>query len=71
MNELSGAPALRVVRGTPTDEELAALVIAVTALGGPATEPRERRSAWADRAALMRRSLRPGPTSWRTSSLPG
>lgn len=69
---------LRIVRGEPSDEELAALVAALTALvwatpdqlveGGTPV----RRSAWADRSALVRRfdRMRPGPRAWRNSALP-
>lgn len=62
----------RVVRGTPTDEELAALtvVLALTAAATPAG-PRPRvRSAWADPATRLRRPLAVGPDAWRTSFRP-
>ncbi|HEX2356084.1 MAG TPA: acyl-CoA carboxylase subunit epsilon [Micromonosporaceae bacterium] len=67
------APLIRVIRGTPTPEELAALVGVVLARsrsGG--TAPDAPRSAWV-------RSGRPGgfdltalrgPSGWRTSALP-
>ncbi|MGA6163869.1 acyl-CoA carboxylase subunit epsilon [Amycolatopsis magusensis] len=66
-------PLLRVVRGTPEDDELAALaaVIAAAASAGessPASQP--RRSCWADRAGALRQPLQPGPGAWRASSLP-
>jgi len=59
-------PLLRVVRGEPTAEELAALVAVVTArsAAGPEAAPR---SAWTDRALLVRRCPAPGPGAWRTS----
>ena len=61
----------RVVRGEPTDAELAALtvVLAAAAAGGdeaPAT-PRDR---WSDPAAAMRVPLTVGPGAWRTSHWP-
>ena len=64
-------PLLRVVRGTPSDEELAALtaVLAATASHGPADTP-PRGSAWAAPAARLRTSLRPGHGAWRASALP-
>ena len=64
-------PLLRVVRGTPDDAELAALSVVVAALAsaGESTAP-VRRSAWADRAALMRRPHTHGPGAWRASGLP-
>jgi Acyl-CoA carboxylase epsilon subunit len=63
-------PLLRVVRGTPDDTELAALTAVVAALASapaetPAAEPR---SAWSDRAALLRRPLAHGPGAWRASA---
>ena len=61
---------LRVVRGNPTDEELAALVAVLagrvvrrTAGGSP------RRSAWNDRAGALRRPLAPGRGAWRRSTV--
>ncbi|HWH30484.1 MAG TPA: acyl-CoA carboxylase subunit epsilon [Mycobacteriales bacterium] len=64
-------PLLRVVRGNPTPEEIAALV-AVLALRGPAVEPEPvPPSRWASRAAGLRRPLSPGPGAWRASGLPG
>ncbi|WP_051898593.1 acyl-CoA carboxylase subunit epsilon [Sciscionella sediminilitoris] len=63
---------LRVVRGTPDDAELAALTAVLAAAGGskPTGEPKQRRSRWADRAALLRRPLHPGPGAWRASGMP-
>ncbi|MCD0481828.1 acyl-CoA carboxylase epsilon subunit [Streptacidiphilus sp. ASG 303] len=65
---------VKVLHGQPTPEELAAVMAVVSAraaaaaaaaaaqrtAGGPA-------SAWADRAAAMRRMPAPGPHAWRTS----
>jgi len=59
----------RVVRGTPTDAELAALtVVLLAAAASPADAPPPEPSAWNDRAALMRRPLPVGPGAWRTSA---
>jgi predicted DNA-binding transcriptional regulator YafY len=61
----------RVVRGEPTDEELAALTVTLAALAGrgtaaaPAPAPR---SAW--NAPRLRTALHPGPGAWRTSTWP-
>lgn len=63
------APPLRVLTGSPSDEELAALVavLAVRAAGAdarPATVP----SRWADRGVLVRRPLPPaGPGAWQAA----
>jgi len=71
-----GAPALRVVRGDATPEEIAALVTVLMARsgqgGGPARRPRPlARGAWSDRSRLLRRPLHPGPGAWRRSAWPG
>lgn len=64
-------PLLRVVRGNPTPEELAAL-IAVVASRGTEVEPEAAApSLWASRGAGLRRPLRPGRGAWRASGLPG
>ena len=60
----------RVVRGTPTDAELAALTVVLLAAASPADAPPPEPSAWNDRAARMRRPLPVGPGAWRMSALP-
>jgi Acyl-CoA carboxylase epsilon subunit len=62
-------PSLRVVRGEPTAEELAALV-AVLAARPAGPPPARLRSAWADPARLLGLTHRPGPAGWRRSALP-
>ncbi len=64
-------PALRIVRGDPTAEELAALVAVLAAAGGGA-QPDDTPTAvaqWAPPARLMRPAV--APTGWWESSLPG
>jgi hypothetical protein len=64
-------PLLRIVRGTPTDEELAALTTVVAAAAATPAEPaRPVRSRWADRAALLGAPPPIGPGAWRASALP-
>ncbi|MGY2080198.1 acyl-CoA carboxylase subunit epsilon [Modestobacter sp. SYSU DS0657] len=58
-------PLLRVVRGEPSAEELAALTAVVAALSAP--RPRRRPTpvgAWGSPAALHRRPLQAGPGGW-------
>lgn len=64
-------PLLRVVRGDPTAEELAALVavLAARAAGAPGARP-ARRTAWNDPARLVREPVHPRPGGWRGSALP-
>ena len=62
-------PLLRVVRGEPTDEELAALTVVVAALSSQG-RPRRRPvpvGAWASAGDAHRQPLRPGPGGWRAS----
>jgi hypothetical protein len=60
----------RVVRGTPSDAELAALtvVLAAAALSPEPAAPTRPASVWAAPAARMRRPLQPGPGAWHTST---
>jgi hypothetical protein len=63
-------PALRVVRGDLTSEELAALVAVVAARNAAAANasgPRPR-SEWGHPARAVRRPLRVGPDAWRRSA---
>jgi Acyl-CoA carboxylase epsilon subunit len=67
-------PALRVVRGTPTPAELAAVIVVLGAWSksnAPASERQPQRSRWAARDTLVRRPVAAGPGAWRSSALPG
>jgi hypothetical protein len=72
---MADQPFLQIVRGEPTVEDIAALVIvlsaraevAARAAAGPATR---RGSRWADRSQMVRRPLAPGPGAWRASVFP-
>jgi hypothetical protein len=67
---MTDRPLLRVVRGDPTPEELAALVAVLAARSAaPAPAPRLR-SAWADPARRLGLTHRAGPGAWRRSALP-
>jgi len=62
-------PLLRVVGGgTPTDEELAAVVAAVITLRRGDDVEAPDGSRWADRGRLLRRPVHPGPGAWRASA---
>jgi hypothetical protein len=63
----------RVVRGTPTDAELAALTVVLLATTAPATAaegPASASSTWSDPATRLRRPLPVGPGAWRTAAWP-
>jgi hypothetical protein len=63
---------LRVVKGDPTPEELAALIIVLAARSTPApvAEDSERASNWATYWRNARTPFRPGPGQWRASAHP-
>jgi hypothetical protein len=63
-------PVLRVVRGEPTDDEVAALVVAMTArsIAAPAQAP--PRSLWRSRGRNIRPAVSPAAGAWRASGLP-
>jgi Acyl-CoA carboxylase epsilon subunit len=66
-------PALRVVRGNPTAEEIAALVAVLAArapAGGAAARRGSVRNGWSERSRLLRAPLPRGPGGWRASGLP-
>jgi hypothetical protein len=66
--EQPARPLLRVLKGEPTAEELAALTVVVAALAQ--RRPRRRPTpvgAWASRADAVRTPLQPGPGGWRAA----
>jgi hypothetical protein len=64
------APLLRVVTGDPSPEELAALVVVLGALGGPADPPNRRTPVWNAPRRQVRSTHRHGAGAWRASGLP-
>ena len=66
---MSDQPLLRVVRGDPSAEELAALVAVVAARASSGADPEPAaRPLWG--RPVVRPSLTPGPGAWRASGLP-
>jgi hypothetical protein len=64
----SRPPLLRVVRGEPSAEELAALTVVVAALSR--RRPRRRVTpvgGWAARSSAVRTPSQPGPGGWRAA----
>ena len=64
-------PLFRVVRGAPTDVELAALSVVLAVRLRPTaapTPPRQGPTAWAASARGGRPVGRPGPEAWRLSA---
>jgi hypothetical protein len=68
--EQPAVPALRVVRGAPSPEELAVVTAIVAAAGSGRAEaaPTVHRGGWSDPAGKHRRPLLPGPNAWRASA---
>ncbi|GAA1459027.1 acyl-CoA carboxylase subunit epsilon [Nocardiopsis exhalans] len=68
------APHLAVVRGEPTEEEIAVLTALLTARAAAARAaaeapgPERPVSGWRGRSRGMRTPLRPGPGAWRLST---
>ena len=74
---LADRPVLSIVRGQPTEAELAAVVAvlavraraaaALASVPGPAGASR---STWSDRSRQLREPIAPGRGAWRASALP-
>jgi hypothetical protein len=65
-------PVLRIVKGEPAPEEIAALVTVLSARAAAVgdEEPPPRRSEWAGHERRMRRPVHPSTGGWRASALP-
>jgi hypothetical protein len=62
---------LRVVKGDPTPEEVAALVAVVQGMAAPVVPPPKRpRSEWSAAHRKVRASFAAGPGGWRSSGMP-
>jgi hypothetical protein len=61
----------RVVKGAPTDEEVAALTVVLAAAATTEPEPAPaRRDLWSDPGVRLRTPLRVGEGAWRTTYWP-
>jgi Acyl-CoA carboxylase epsilon subunit len=66
-------PALAIVGGNPSAEQIAAVVTVLSARLRPAEATRARpapRSRWSARSRQLRAPLVRGPGAWRASALP-
>ena len=73
----AGRPALEVVAGQPSPDELAALTVTLAAVlaargraAGRAGQAGRAASRWASRSRMPGAPLRPGPDAWRRSAWP-
>lgn len=70
MSEQSEQP-LHVVRGEPTEDEIAALVAVISAKAAEADESGPQHSSdWAAYWHTVRAPLQPGPGAWLASARP-
>ncbi|HET7015907.1 MAG TPA: acyl-CoA carboxylase subunit epsilon [Streptosporangiaceae bacterium] len=73
--EPNTAPVLSVVRGEPTEAELAAVLtvlrLATAAVSRqPRIETPAMRFSWSNKSFLLRQPIASGPGAWRRSALP-
>jgi hypothetical protein len=62
--------ALRIIRGDPSPEEIAAVMVILTAVARSATDHASsapRAGGWIDPSLRLRRQVPPGPGAWRLS----
>jgi len=62
-------PLLRIVSGSPTPDEVAVVVVVLSARRR-AVEEHPQFSLWARKSRMVRPSLRPGYGAWRASMMP-
>jgi hypothetical protein len=68
-DDAAPAPAFRVVRGRPTEEEVAALLVVLTARASvQPPPPAPEVSAWASYARAVGAPSIPGPGAWQASA---
>jgi len=69
----AGEPALAILRGNPSAEDVAAVVTVLSARLQPAGATgaeQATRSGWSARSRQLRAPLLRGPGAWRASALP-
>jgi hypothetical protein len=66
-SEAPARPVLRIVKGDPTPEEVAALLAVLAARGGAAPAPEPQRSAWGRPGSGLHPHLATHPGAWRES----
>jgi hypothetical protein len=65
-------PVLAVLRGEPTPDELAALLVVLASRPhARSAAAGQRPSLWSSPGQMLRAPLVPGPGAWRASGLPG
>jgi Acyl-CoA carboxylase epsilon subunit len=68
MTESAAEPALQVVKGNPSEDELAAVLMVLKARSpGSAAADKDIDNGWSAYWRAVRAPLRPGPGGWRAS----
>ena len=70
MSAAEQAPSWQVVSGSPTPEELAAIVVVLGSAGGGSSAPasdQPRVGGWRSHVRTMRPALHPGPGAWKAA----
>jgi hypothetical protein len=68
MSESAAEPTLQVVKGNPSEDELAAVLMVLKArTAGSATAVKDAGNGWSAYWRAVRAPLRPGPGGWRAS----
>jgi hypothetical protein len=72
--EPAARPALRIIKGNPSPEEIAAVTVVLSIATSGDGEPDRREQVlsggWADPARRLRQPVPPGPGAWRASTQP-
>ncbi|AWS40794.1 acyl-CoA carboxylase subunit epsilon [Streptosporangium subroseum] len=61
---------LKIIRGDASEEEIAALVIALASRATPMAKAVQKTESWRNPAHQMRKPLPTGQGAWRSSGLP-
>ncbi|HEY6425487.1 MAG TPA: acyl-CoA carboxylase subunit epsilon [Pseudonocardiaceae bacterium] len=61
---------IHILRGEPSDEEVAAVVVGLVSAARPEPPAPCPQSTWAGRAYRLRAPLHPRPGAWRASAWP-
>ena len=69
-DESEAPPLFAVVKGNPTDEDLAALVAVLSLRSGGGGEPPPTPGGWSAYWRSVRAPVQPGPEAWRMSGRP-
>jgi hypothetical protein len=68
--EQPGVPVIRVLRGAPGPEQLAALAVVLSRAAPTPEPPRGQGTLWTQRSRYARPRPAVGPGGWRASALP-